>query len=778
MVVVVTQAEQRVRLKRFLAVGPVAAGQWLVRDGPHRQWTVRGPAWVDRLLPLLGEARSVPWLTDELAHVATPDEIRVAVHDLVSAGVLEHIAAEPISQRGNDDDPIDVYLSRWGIGPAQSRAVRAGCRIGLTASGLLAQDLHAALSSSDLNTVTLPLDELERRAEEFGLLVGAADHPDEMWPAVLSRLAIRLRVPWLYVTTDCETARIGPLFIPHETACWCCFQHRLNSNRGHRELYEGFVAGRSAAAMGTSTVPTPPFVRQALANLAAMEVMRFLFAHEPPQCVGRAVFVRFRDYHTASEAVLKIPGCPECAPERAATPVTPTAGVARPDGEAAPAVRRFHDLLVGRHCGIVRRIREILRRWDDPNVFIVSAELADVAALGATAVPSHSGGVGLTYDDAWFGAIGEAAERYCAALAPLQLPTRECAWSNFNPTEAVDPDTLALFSDEQYRQAGFPIRAFRRDTRTAWLPGWWLTTPIESAKQPCWMPADCVGLDCWRQGMDSPVNIPTSNGLAAGQTLTGGLLAGLCEVIERDAFIVAWFNGLSAPRVDLHSRMFDWLRDLLESHLLWPRIEYHVVDLTTDAGVPVYAAISRGPSEDGTVVSFGAACHPFARLALTKALLEAAAGRAYVRQLVRSQPKRAFRWDFGDVRTFVDHAQFYTRHPRCWPYLQRLASSRRHANMDAFSTLRENDGAALARIAAKLKALGLSACWCELTTLDVAETGLRVVRVLVPGMQPLHGDHRLPFLGGRRHTHPERVFAWAGHAQQHRRFRLLPHPYP
>jgi hypothetical protein len=24
----------------------------------------------------------------------------------------------------------------------------------------------------------------------------------------------------------------------------------------------------------------------------------------------------------------------------------------------------------------------------------------------------------------------------------------------------------------------------------------------------------------------------------------------------------------------------------------------------------------------------------------------------------------------------------------------------------------------------------------------------RVVRVIVPGLQPLHGDHRLPFLGG------------------------------
>ena len=443
-----------------------------------------------------------------------------------------------------------------------------------------------------------------------------------------------------------------------------------------------------------------------------------------------------------------------------------------------PVAPRFHDLLIGRHCGIVRRIREIPRRWDDPNVFIVGAELADIAAFGATAAPSHAGGVGLTHDDAWCGAIGEAAERYCAALGPSRLLARVRAWTDFEPAEAVDPETLALFSEQQHRQEGFPIRPFHRDTPTAWLPGWHLITPVAEPSKPCWILADCVGLGGNDRSTGGPINVPTSTGLAAAQTLEQAVLAGVCEVIERDSFVVAWRNGLSTPRVDLHAHALDWLRDLLEQHLLWPRIEYYIADLTADTGIPVYAVISRGRSEDGTVVSFGAACHPVARVALTKALLEAAMGRAYVRQLLRRQPVKRYRRDLQDVCTFDDHAQFYTRHPRYWTNLRRLVNRKQLANLDTFSSPSADEHDALRRISEKLRDLGLASCWCELTTPDVAAAGLHVVRVLVPGMQPLHGDHRLPFLGGSRGREPNRVFNWAGTTPLRRQRQVLPHPYP
>lgn len=628
--------ELRVSLKRFVAVGQVGPDQWLIRGGAQRQWLVHGPPWLERLFQALEDGSSLTTLTTQLADVAPPPEVRRTVHELLDAGALEHVADRPAGTVGAPD-ALDTYLSRWGISAAQTRMVRAGCRIGVAASGLLALDLHAVLASSGLNAAVVPLDELERQVQGFTLLVGAADDSDETSCDAVARVARQHGIPWLHLSTDGETAWLGPLFIPHETACWHCLQHRLNSNRKHRDLYERFLAARRAACANPRTPPAPLFVRQAVAGLAALEVLRFLFAHEPPQCVGHVVLVRLHDVKTVRETVLKIPGCPGCAAAAARERLAYTATASPPKPGRPPATRRFGDLLVGRHCGIVQRVCEIPRRWDDPDVHVVGVELADVTALGPAAVVSRAGGIGLTHDDAWCGAIGEAAERYCAALGPAQLPRWEGSWADVGTVEAVDPAALALFSDAQYSRVGFPLRPFRRDTRTAWLAGWRLTPSPGAAQAPCWLPADCVGLSCQYPGLERPHAIPTSTGLAAGQTLARSLLAGICEVIERDAFIVAWFNHLSAPRIDLHARPLEWLRELLEGRLLWPRIEYHVAALTSDAGVPTYAAISRGPSEDGPIVSFGAACHPCAR----QALADLAARRAGPAAARRDRQRRA-----------------------------------------------------------------------------------------------------------------------------------------
>jgi ribosomal protein S12 methylthiotransferase accessory factor len=39
---------------------------------------------------------------------------------------------------------------------------------------------------------------------------------------------------------------------------------------------------------------------------------------------------------------------------------------------------------------------------------------------------------------------------------------------------------------------------------------------------------------------------------------------------------------------------------------------------------------------------------------------------------------------------------------------------------------------------------------CDLTTSDIAELGLHAVRIVIPGMHPLHMGHQNRCLGGRR----------------------------
>jgi hypothetical protein len=55
----------------------------------------------------------------------------------------------------------------------------------------------------------------------------------------------------------------------------------------------------------------------------------------------------------------------------------------------------------------------------------------------------------------------------------------------------------------------------------------------------------------------------------------------------------------------------------------------------------------------------------------------------------------------------------------------------------------------------------------DLTPPGLAPPEWRVLRILIPGLQPLHGDHRFPFLGGPLWK-PRRWSDWAS---------ILPHPF-
>ncbi len=153
-------------------------------------------------------------------------------------------------------------------------------------------------------------------------------------------------------------------------------------------------------------------------------------------------------------------------------------------------------------------------------------------------------------------------------------------------------------------------------------------------------------------------------------------------------------------------------------------------------------------------------------------------GRIYVRQLARREPLRRFRRDFTDVQTFADHAQFYTRHPRCYRRLRHLVCGHPLAELDWLDESLDADKCAPSEIVRTMEESGLTPFWRELTTPDVGASGLRVVRVLVPEMQPLHANHQLPFLGGTRHLHPESVFRWVEKTNRRHVQNRFPHPYP
>src|SRR5205823_13179253 len=124
-------------------------------------------------------------------------------------------------------------------------------------------------------------------------------------------------------------------------------------------------------------------------------------------------------------------------------------------------------------------------------------------------------------------------------------------------------------------------------TRVAWVEG----RSLPRGEQ-AWLPAELVFL-APIDGMDAPIGYATSSGTACAESRTDAIVRGLCEILERDAFMLVWANRLSLPRLD-------WTNDQalveLDRRYFEPSgLTYAAIDLSPFHRVPSVLGVVRGP---------------------------------------------------------------------------------------------------------------------------------------------------------------------------------------
>jgi thiazole/oxazole-forming peptide maturase SagD family component len=231
-------------------------------------------------------------------------------------------------------------------------------------------------------------------------------------------------------------------------------------------------------------------------------------------------------------------------------------------------------------------------------------------------------GRGLTRDQAEASCLGEAAELASACFwgdePLLRASFREVG------DAAIHPAALLLASDDQY------------DQRTAWNASFgafdWMPERLDEATEIEWVevtspdgvdraliPAANAYIGYFEPGDTGAFAVADSNGCAAGGTLEEATVAAFLEIVERDATALWWYGGHARPAVDV-SRVAG--AEALLASLAGRRREFHVLDLTTDLGIPVCAAISYEPG--GRIVAIGVTADFDADRAILSALTEMA----------------------------------------------------------------------------------------------------------------------------------------------------------
>jgi ribosomal protein S12 methylthiotransferase accessory factor len=360
------------------------------------------------------------------------------------------------------------------------------------------------------------------------------------------------------------------------------------------------------------------------------------------------------------------------------------------------------------------------------------------------------GGAGWTRKAAAGSALGEAVERWQAYALPADrsIEASFAAWPL--PEPAIPPHRWVLFHPEQHAQPGFPFAPFTPETVCRWV-----CCRQALTGEPWWVPEEMVFLFN-RPGTGHQLCPGLSTGLSCGKAGDPVLLRGLQEVIERDALMGMWWGNYLLE--EWHSEtLWQLLGARAAQRLQRPHLRYRFYRLLSPFSAHVTLVTLEGEDKEGYCFSVGSACRETRLASWRKAVLEAVQGWHYVRLL-----KPQYQSKLQIPTDFAEHAVYYTLYP------EQLADTPFQHPLQAH----EEQQAAEESVPALVERLGAErpVLFRNLTPPALAQEfgDWIVLRVVVPGLQPMHGDHRLPHLGGQ---------LWKPHGLQAWRT-MPPHPFP
>jgi len=422
--------------------------------------------------------------------------------------------------------------------------------------------------------------------------------------------------------------------------------------------------------------------------------------------------------------------------------------------------------------GLITFLEETENEFSDPNVFVFISKTADIREYGFLHEASSNGsGAGISYEKAYKAAIGEAVERYALSVIHIEdlvLDTYENLIKK--KISALGPETFKFFDPSQFNK--IPYANFTSKTKIAWI----LADSITERKSK-YIPA-CINFIPYnlhyRKDGEAIIANAVSTGCATSYNIGDAIFRGILELIERDAFMIFWRNRLECPRI-----VIDESSDIFETFITKfdrPGLKYEIYDTTLDLEIPSFFGVltdSRGDSI-GRVV--GGACNPNPTVAILKTLEELVQGLKWKDHKEATEMKSfPIVKDFTNIRSFENRMELYAFND-----LEEAFDFLKSSEEVPVSELEKkyNSDYSLDSIIEIFTKKGYEILVTDLTPLEVENCNMKVVRVIIPQLEIMDGDHLFPFLGGNRWRIIPKELGYKKKVSTLSDINPYPHPYP
>ncbi|KKS97729.1 MAG: hypothetical protein UV73_C0005G0006 [Candidatus Gottesmanbacteria bacterium GW2011_GWA2_43_14] len=387
------------------------------------------------------------------------------------------------------------------------------------------------------------------------------------------------------------------------------------------------------------------------------------------------------------------------------------------------------------HPKVIHKISRMANYNDEPKIYTYVAYYE----TGNNNNSNSSSGTSFNQRRALIKVLGEATERYCLNF----VEEKNLITSNISMLKApyLDPLKIPSFSKHQLLSKSFKRFVFNENTKFKWIEGYSL---IE--KKRVLIPAQLVFTYYTPLPNEPCIRFPISTGAASHTSFKKALYTGICEIVERDSFMIYYLNRIPAPLVDIRSipnKSLKRILPLLDRY----KLALTVFDMTTDLQIPVYVSILLDKTGNGPAVSIGLKAGFNALNTLVGAIEESLMVRTWIRDKF-IYGSTSFKMP-KTIKTIDQRAYFWFK-PDTIAYLNFLFKSK---NVKKLEEMNINDNEYFEKIKQLFKRANLDIYYVDVTQKEIKNAGFTVLKVFIPELFPLYFDEKYPYNGISRLYH-------------------------
>lgn len=423
--------------------------------------------------------------------------------------------------------------------------------------------------------------------------------------------------------------------------------------------------------------------------------------------------------------------------------------------------------IISERVGIIRSIKRTAWYNDEPKMFHFSVEMCDTSIFSEVENKSNfPGGASFDKDKAFMKALGEAIERYCLGIYNKKCLI-ESSYSKLGD-KALNLNSVVNFSETQLKNK--KIFKFSNNSEFRWVEGYSITDD-----RPIFVPAQLVYVP-YNYENEKIIRFPISTGAAAGTSLSSALLRGICEVIERDAFMINYLNMLKREKVNPKNSTSHYINQIVDAYEFY-KLELHTINISTDIPIYTFLTILIDRSKMGPAVTIGLKTSFNPKEAFIGSVEEAQPVRVWIRDLMYKQSRKLeeIRKKQFLINTFEERGLLWSDYSMV-KYLNFWIKNSMEKKLDSFKNLSSgNPKKDLRKLIKFLKNKKYTIVFVDITTRDIEEIGLKVVKVIIPEMQPLYVDERFRYLGGERLYSIPSMLGYKSKSEKE--LNKVPHPF-